>query len=1279
MKDKKWMRKALSFLLAVFMVTGSMGTVLTAAAEEPETPPAETVEVVPTEAPEATDIPEVTGIPEATDVPKVTEIPEATDVPKVTEIPEATDVPEVTEAPEATDVPEVTEAPETTDVPEVTEAPETTDVPEATDVPEVTEAPEATEAPEIVDEAAVDYSRSVLDNEFFDSGFAATFSSAQLYLNPTGDELVGRVTGVVYVTHRPQKGQLNERISVCVYDQTAGVAYGYLAADAVHPVPEEGIENQRHTGVFASGVEMPCALLVLAAATEEPVPTPAPTPVPTEEPAVVPTEEPAVEPTEEPVVVPTEEPVVVPTEEPASTPAPTDVPDDLENIDRADVIIPGKPTFEMDKATAELGENITFTIHTKNATKILMYIDGSVNRYIYDVPTDTSTLTMFFSSMGSNGGKRTIAFQAYNGNTPGEKSAEQTITLTKPPVKPQVTVKNIDKMNVGLDENITFTLSIKNATKVLMYIDGSVNRRFEDITPDMTEYTFTMSFPSLGSNGGKFAIAFQAYNGTTAGEKTSELVVTVANESPNKPTVTSWSADKSTVDLNEIITFTINTKNTTKMRVYIDGKLNRYIYDVKDGATTFQMSFSTLGSNGGVRTVAFQPYNGNTPGAMSDTKTITISVANKPEVELLKISNPNVTLGENITFTLSVKNATKVLMYIDGSVNRRFEDITPDMTEYTFTMSFSSLGSNGGKRAIAFQAYNGTTAGEKTSERVVTVANESPNKPTVTSWTPDKYTVDLNETITFTINTKNTTKMRVYIDGKLNRYIYDVKDGATTFQMSFSTLGSNGGVRTVAFQPYNGNTPGAMSDTKTITISVANKPQVELLKISNPNATLGENITFTLRIKNATKVLMYIDGSVNRRFENITPDMSEYTFTMAFSSLGNNGGKRTIAFQAYNGAVGGDKTTATTISLTSGSPAAPVIADVKIDKTTAVLGEQIKFTVYLDNATKLLMYVDGQVNRRFEDVTTSMSKYEFTMSFSSLGNNGGVRTIQFQPYNGTTAGEKFKAYTITLTTTVVNKPEVVNFTMNPSRVKLNVPLTFTVNTKNATKVVLYVDGKANTSYPTTGDVTVIERAFASLGSGNGVRTIQFKPYYGTTAGELSPAQSLTLYVTDDPLTVTVPAAKQGEDLTVTWTAAGGATKYQLLLTTPDGTAALLGETAALNYTVPGLKLLQPGDYTITIKALSGNTELESVNKAFTVTGDFVFAVRDDSTGIVVVKYNGTASTLTVPNTVAGLPVVEIGAQAFEGNTKLKSVTLPATIEIIGRRAFAECKNLLEVK
>ena len=98
------------------------------------------------------------------------------------------------------------------------------------------------------------------------------------------------------------------------------------------------------------------------------------------------------------------------------------------------------------------------------------------------------------------------------------------------------------------------------------------------------------------------------------------------------PTISAISADKTTAALNEEITFTLTVANTTSIRVYIDGSVNRYIYDVKDGATTFQMSFSTLGSNGGVRTVAFQPYNGNTPGAMSDTKTITISVAIKPRV-----------------------------------------------------------------------------------------------------------------------------------------------------------------------------------------------------------------------------------------------------------------------------------------------------------------------------------------------------------------------------------------------------------------------------------------------------------------------------------------------------------------------------------------------------------------------------------------------------------------------------------------------------------------------
>jgi hypothetical protein len=47
----------------------------------------------------------------------------------------------------------------------------------------------------------------------------------------------------------------------------------------------------------------------------------------------------------------------------------------------------------------------------------------------------------------------------------------------------------------------------------------------------------------------------------------------------------------------------------------------------------------------------------------------------------------------------------------------------------------------------------------------------------------------------------------------------------------------------------------------------------------------------------------------------------------------------------------------------------------------------------------------------------------------------------------------------------------------------------------------------------------------------------------------------------------------------------------------------------------------------------------------------------------------------VPATVDALPVVEIGAGAFEGNTTLTAIDLPDTVQVIGVRAFANCTSL----
>lgn len=55
-----------------------------------------------------------------------------------------------------------------------------------------------------------------------------------------------------------------------------------------------------------------------------------------------------------------------------------------------------------------------------------------------------------------------------------------------------------------------------------------------------------------------------------------------------------------------------------------------------------------------------------------------------------------------------------------------------------------------------------------------------------------------------------------------------------------------------------------------------------------------------------------------------------------------------------------------------------------------------------------------------------------------------------------------------------------------------------------------------------------------------------------------------------------------------------------------------------------------------------------------------------------------AIDLSIPATIDGYPVVGIGEAAFEGNRDILSLTLPAGLREIGRRAFYECTALKHI-
>lgn len=72
--------------------------------------------------------------------------------------------------------------------------------------------------------------------------------------------------------------------------------------------------------------------------------------------------------------------------------------------------------------------------------------------------------------------------------------------------------------------------------------------------------------------------------------------------------------------------------------------------------------------------------------------------------------------------------------------------------------------------------------------------------------------------------------------------------------------------------------------------------------------------------------------------------------------------------------------------------------------------------------------------------------------------------------------------------------------------------------------------------------------------------------------------------------------------------------------------------------------------------------------------DFTF----DATTGTIKKYNGNDTVVVIPPTISSWPVTKIGEDAFQDNTTITSVTIPANVTEIGSNAFAGCTNLTSV-
>ena len=75
-----------------------------------------------------------------------------------------------------------------------------------------------------------------------------------------------------------------------------------------------------------------------------------------------------------------------------------------------------------------------------------------------------------------------------------------------------------------------------------------------------------------------------------------------------------------------------------------------------------------------------------------------------------------------------------------------------------------------------------------------------------------------------------------------------------------------------------------------------------------------------------------------------------------------------------------------------------------------------------------------------------------------------------------------------------------------------------------------------------------------------------------------------------------------------------------------------------------------------------------------------FALSEDGASYIVVGIGTCTDTeLVIPSTYEKLPVTEIGEGALKSLSDVTSITIPDSVKTIGRKAFAYCSALVELK
>ena len=1027
--------------------------------------------------------------------------------------------------------------------------------------------------------------------------------------------------------------------------------------------------------------------------TEEPVPTeptgeePTETPVtteptgeePTEEP--VPTEPTVEEPTEEPVPAeptveePTEEPVpTVPTvEEPTEEPVPAeptgeepkddleDVEDDSEEdqpIDITALITPVVPTEPETEAETE-PETVEETAE-----------EGPVEEEVVEAETETEET----EEVSEEAAVELVLREAEEVEDLEERDGTSTIVITAQPQDVSIVAGRVVEFTVEATGSGELTYQWQTST------DGGTTWKDTGLTGNKTNRLYWTVTDA--HNGRQYRCVLTDANGSL----TSAAATLTIRQAQDTVTIITQPQDTSIV-AGRVVEFTVEATGegelTYQWQTSTDEGLtwnNTGLTGNKTDTLTWTVSDA---HNGRQYRVIVSDANGS---VTSDPATLTIVQEQDTITITQQPQNVSIVAGRVVEFTVAATGSGELSYQwqtsTDGGTTWKDTGLTGNKTSRLY---WTALDSHNGRQ---YRCVVSDANGSKTTEAAtLTIVQEQASTVTITTQ-PQDVSIVAGRVVEFTIAATG--------EGDLSYQWQTSTDGGTTWKDTGLTGNKTSRLYWTVSDSHNGRqyrcvvsdaNGSVTSNAATLTIV---QEQITTVTITtqpqDTSIVAGRVVEFTVA---ATGVgtLSYqwetsTDGGATWKNTGFTGNKTDtLTWTVTES---HNGRKYRCVVSDANGSVTSNAATLTIVEETVPT----VTITTQPQDVSIVAGRVVEFTVAATGVGTLSYQWETSTDggATWKNTGFTGNKTETLTWTVTESHNGRKYRCVVSDANGSVTSD---AATLTIvpeqaTVTIITQPQdtsvvagnVVEFTIEATGVG-DLSYQWQTSTDGGTtwKDTGLTGNKTDRLYWTATDAHNGRQYRCVVSDANGSVTSE------AATLTIVEEQLDTVEITADPETI---EARPGFEIVFTVEATGsGELAYQWEVSSDNGATwtpapftSSMTDTLAFIASAEDFGKLYRCVVTDDNGSATSEAALLELIVRFELNDVTYYILNDDD--VMIESYDGTLSSVVIPETVQGFTVVQVGPGAFEGNTVLTSIDLPDTITVIAQRAFAGCSSLSDM-